>query len=116
MSGFFFLRRKATTPDIQRYLLCFALWGKADTPMGKNSSGSCVSNHYEILKCDSARHGRPPRGQRKPLAVLALCSICFANVAAAIIELDIHRDRKCVGTVPAVALALAMAPINSRSW
>jgi len=28
----FFLRRKATTPDIQRYLLCFALCGDAETP------------------------------------------------------------------------------------
>jgi len=53
----FFLRRKATTPDIQRYLLCFALWAKAETPWA-NSSGSCVSNHYEIpLECDSACHG-----------------------------------------------------------
>jgi len=31
----FFLRRKATTPDIQRYLLCFALWGEADTQWAK---------------------------------------------------------------------------------
>jgi len=31
----FFLRRKATTPDIQRYLLCFALRGEAETPWAK---------------------------------------------------------------------------------
>jgi hypothetical protein len=31
----FFLRRKATTPDIQCYLLCFALWAKAETPWAK---------------------------------------------------------------------------------
>jgi hypothetical protein len=31
----FFLRRKATTPDIQYYLLCFALWAKAETPWAK---------------------------------------------------------------------------------
>jgi hypothetical protein len=35
-------------------------------------------------------------GGRKGL-LLAPCGICFANLAAAIIEFDIHRDRKCVG-------------------
>ena len=31
----FFLRRKATTLYIQRYLLCFALRGEAETPWAK---------------------------------------------------------------------------------
>ena len=31
----FFLRRKATSSDIQRYLLCFTLWGEADPPWAK---------------------------------------------------------------------------------
>jgi hypothetical protein len=31
----FFLRRKATSSDIQGYLLCFTLWGEADTPWAK---------------------------------------------------------------------------------
>jgi hypothetical protein len=31
----FFLRRNATTRDIQRYLLCFALLGEAETPWTK---------------------------------------------------------------------------------
>jgi hypothetical protein len=31
----FFLRRKATTLGIQRYLLCFAFWGQAESPSAK---------------------------------------------------------------------------------
>jgi hypothetical protein len=68
MSGFFC----AVKPQPQTFnvILCASPILGRPILHGQDSSGSCVSNQYEIpLECDSAPHGSRRRGQRKPLIV-----------------------------------------------
>ena len=61
----FFLRRKATTPDIQCYLLCFALWAKAENSMGKTQVGAAfltiMKHHWSVVGTATARRDEVSR-------------------------------------------------------
>src|SRR5258708_28250060 len=147
MSGFFC----AVKPQPQTFnvIFCASPFGRRPRLHGQNSSGSCVSNHYEIpLECDSARHGSRRSGQRRPLIVATNNSngstlneryCLFApfemylpqmveekayswHCAASALRICLRRLSNSTDTVsgsawtvPVVALALAVAPINSGS-